>query len=84
MSADRHSRLLALTALAAVMLVLPAVAAAQSATSQPAASGGDMPGINDVVNAVDRAASNATHKDWSAPVKMAIVFAALALLPSAW
>jgi len=57
--------------------------AATQPTTAPARSG--PPTAGDLVNLIDRATSPAPGQqpsDWSAPIKMAIVFAALALLPS--
>ena len=81
--------------MAVVCLALATVAAAQpttapataSSTTQPttAPAPAGPPGVGDVVNLIDRVTSPVACEDpsgWSAPIKMAIVFAALALLPS--
>ena len=55
------------------------------ATTQPASTPAGPPAVGDVVSLIDRATSAADGEEpgeWSAPIKMAIVFAALALLPS--
>ena len=78
--------------IAAVLVAWTAPAAAQ-ATSRPAhpfstsrpTSQPAMPGFGDVLNAVDKASApgpNGQGRDWSAPVKLAVVFTVLALLPS--
>jgi flagellar biosynthetic protein FliP len=55
-------------------------AQARAPTSLPA---GTVPEIGDVLKAVDKASAGKDGKgDWSSPVKLAVVFAALALLPS--
>jgi flagellar biosynthetic protein FliP len=44
-----------------------------------------LPEVGDLLNAVEKASApqnTSTGKDWSAPVKLAVVFGALALLPS--
>jgi len=54
-------------------------------TTMPATAPSGPPTVGDVVSLIDRATSPAAGKtpgEWSAPIKMAIVFAALALLPS--
>ncbi len=52
-----------------------------SSTSQ--ALNGTVPSINDMVNVIDKATTNeAAEKDWSTPVKLAVVFGGLAILPS--
>ncbi len=59
--------------------------ATTTATTQPTTAPAGPPGVGDVVDLIDRATSPAPGEDpsdWSAPIKMAIVFAALALLPS--
>jgi len=87
---------LILLALAVVAMAQPATGEATTAGAAPAAtqpttapttapSRAGPPGVGDMVNLIDRATSPADGQepsDWSAPIKMAIVFAALALLPS--
>jgi flagellar biosynthetic protein FliP len=54
-------------------------------TTMPATAPSGPPTVGDVVSLIDRATSPEAGKtpgEWSAPIKMAIVFAALALLPS--
>lgn len=63
---------------------------AQAAEAQPSPDGAaaakspdkSVPGLGSVMDAVEKATSAKDGKDWSSPVKMAVVFAALALLPS--
>ena len=68
----------------AALLGLPASAGAQqptTAASQPAAS--SVPSIGEVLRAVNKATdAKEGGGDWSAPVKLAVVFAVLAVLPS--
>lgn len=78
----RFTTFLVIIAAAAVLLAWPIAVQAQAPATQPSSTG-EMPGIGDVVNVIDRATSRSPQKDWSSPIKMAIVFAALALLPSA-
>ena len=81
--------------LAAAMLAATASpAAAQSAgpttapaRSGPAASGpvGSLPNVGQVLDAIEKASADKDgqeQRNWSAPVKLAVVFAGLALLPS--
>ncbi len=80
MTARRSSLLAVLVVLAACAGVSPAQEAA--ATTQPANS---LPKIGQILDAIDKAsapAPGAGGKDWSGPVKLAVVFAGLALLPS--
>ena len=78
----RHLAVLAL--LSAVAYLSPG-AMAQDApaepTSQPANS---LPNVGQVVDAIDKATAPNPEggKDWSSPVKLAVVFIGLALLPS--
>lgn len=72
--------------LVAAMTVLAAMSAAAnaqpSATSQPTTMA--VPEISDVLKAVDKATAPGKDgkSDWSSPVKLAVVFTALAVLPS--
>lgn len=73
----------------AVVAMLCATAQGQAttspATTQPTTAPAGPPAVGDVVSLIDRATSPAEGQppnEWSAPIKMAIVFAALALLPS--
>jgi flagellar biosynthetic protein FliP len=66
---------------------LHAGAARAQAPPGPAAPSPALPGVGDLLNAVEKATSpqaqgGSAGKDWSAPVKLAVVFGALALLPS--
>ena len=88
----------AIAVLALTMLVLTTTAAGQtsapatmpsptpkpspSASSQPIASA--MPGIGDVIKVVDKATKPGKDgkNDWSSPIQLAVVFTALAVLPS--
>lgn len=83
--------LLALVAAAQAQVSGPATRPATTTTAttrpttMPATAPAGPPKVGDLVSLIDRATSPAGGKtpgDWSAPVKMAIVFAALALLPS--
>ncbi|MCE5326301.1 MAG: flagellar type III secretion system pore protein FliP [Planctomycetaceae bacterium] len=57
----------------------PALPAARPAASQPAA----VPSMGNVMSLVDKATSAQGGKgDWSSPVKLAVVFTGMALLPS--
>ena len=82
--ADRHATLVPTVLIVAAMSLLLAWPNAAQVQCRPVSrvSAGDMPGVGDVVNVIDRATSRSQQKDWSSPIKMAIVFAALALLPS--
>ncbi len=63
--------------LAALLLAAPA--GAQQDDEQPARPGG----VEDVFDAINRAATPPPEgPDWSSPVKIAVIFAGLALLPS--
>jgi len=65
------------------VLVVCGVAAGQDAADEAPKNGAKaVPGIGSVVDAVEKATSG-EGEDWSAPVRLAVVFAALALLPSA-
>jgi flagellar biosynthetic protein FliP len=66
---------------------LPALAPAQGPAPAPAAStqpAPQLPAMGDLINAVDKATKSSDGKasDWSNPVKLALVFTGLALLPS--
>jgi flagellar biosynthetic protein FliP len=55
------------------------------AQDRPAPSLDAMPGVGDILTAVDKATApkpGPAGRDWSAPVKLAVAFAFLALLPS--
>jgi len=46
-------------------------------------SGGSVPSIGDLAEVLEKATSEGTgHEDWSTPVKLVVVFAGLAILPS--
>jgi len=83
--------LVILTALALAVLVAPAASIAQASSDAPGQAGQaeasaerpNLPTVGELLEAVDRASTNNDQqKDWSAPVKLAVVFAGLALLPS--
>ncbi len=85
-------RLILLVGLLA-MLAAPVASFGQAAdpttTDQPTgeasvASGSNLPTVGELLEAVDRAsaAGDGQQKDWSTPVKLAVVFAGLSLLPS--
>jgi flagellar biosynthesis protein FliP len=69
---------------AIILIVLGLAAFAQSAETTPAAGTSAMPSVPDILNAIDKATTpqNASGKDWSGPIKLVVVFTALALLPS--
>jgi len=78
-------------ALAGALLVSTGVAGAQEATTRPSGEKlTSMPEVGDLLKLAGKASAPATGGaeapeeagDWSAPVKLAIVFAVLALLPS--
>ena len=55
---------------------------APSALTEPSANSG-LPGIGDLMTLVDKAtAEQSQGRDWSTPVKLVIIFAGLAILPS--
>ncbi|MBN1943961.1 MAG: EscR/YscR/HrcR family type III secretion system export apparatus protein, partial [Phycisphaerae bacterium] len=69
--------------------VAPAVAQRQGdgepgATAEPPASRTNVPGVGDVLNVIDKATQpkEDDQAGWTAPVRLAVVFAFLALLPS--
>ena len=75
-------------AIALVLALLPAEAWSQvrspPASPNPPAAKPSMPSVGDVADVIDRATSGRdAGRDWSAPVKLAVVFAALAVLPAA-
>jgi flagellar biosynthetic protein FliP len=70
---------------AALLGALPARAGAQNTgTNTPTNTPTSMPGVGDVANVVDKALGGAAAKagGWSEPVRLAIAFAGLALLPA--
>jgi len=73
-----------LAAALVICTLLPSVSLAQQGESQRApGERPNMPSVGEVLEAVDRAAINENEqKDWSTPVKLAVVFAGLAILPS--
>jgi flagellar biosynthetic protein FliP len=73
----RHS-ILKLTILAAVLLL-----AAAPASGQDADDGAVSRGVDDVLDALNKVATPPPDgPDWSSPVKIAVIFAGLAVLPS--
>jgi flagellar biosynthetic protein FliP len=90
-AAASAAALLALVAAAQAQVSGPATrpAATTTATTRPttmpATAPSGPPKVGDVVSLIDRATAPEAGKtpgEWSAPIKMAVVFAALALLPS--
>ncbi len=89
-ASSRTGSLLIIAALAAVIFASPARAqraatpAPRAAASQPTVQKVSMPGVDDVLKAVNKAtaAGNDGEREWATPIKMAVVFAVLALLPS--
>lgn len=77
-----------LTAMPVAMAWAQAAPAAPTPLTPPTPVAGpasSMPSVGDVLSAVDKATAGrpgAPAKDWSAPVKLAVAFAFLALLPS--
>jgi len=74
--------------LSAVVLALAVPAGAQTpSTSAPAAAATSMPSLSDVVNVVDQISSPGKGADkaggWTEPIRLAVAFAGLALLPAA-
>ena len=91
MTGRRDTTLLAKARALAVLLVVaaggaaaPGQDAAAGASSDAAAPGGSLPEVGQVLDAVNKATVGAdgNQEDWSAPVKLAVVFLGLALLPS--
>lgn len=84
----RAGAIIILSLLIAGLLSGPAVAQApggQSTNGEKAAGKAAMPSLSDVLTTIDKAATSETAdsgKDWSAPIKLLMVFAALAILPS--
>jgi len=57
--------------------------ARSAAASEGQAEPGQMPSVGDLINLVDKATEQTSQgDDWSTPVKLVIVFAGLAILPS--
>jgi len=80
-----------LTAFALAALAAPAASIAQASPDAPdqapqteaSSEQPNLPTISELLEAVDKASANDDQqKDWSTPVKLAVVFAGLALLPS--
>jgi flagellar biosynthetic protein FliP len=79
-----------LAAAAASLLLAPSPRAAGQDVNQPttlpaARASGQLPKIGQVIDAIEKASADKDAeegRDWSAPVKLAVVFAGLALLPS--
>jgi len=78
-------RWIAILAVLAPVWLHPDTAVAQE-TPPPTKPSPALPSLGDVLSAVEKASATqnpaAGAKDWSAPVKLAVVFGALALLPS--
>jgi flagellar biosynthetic protein FliP len=56
--------------------------AQQPAISTDPAPPAQMPSLNDLVSLVDKATEQSQGRDWSTPVKLVIIFAGLAILPT--
>jgi flagellar biosynthetic protein FliP len=91
MTAARGQAVVWLAAAAVWLLAAPATPArgqdANAPTTAPAttAPAGNLPNLGQVIDAIERASADRAGRegrDWSTPVKLAVVFAALALLPS--
>ena len=79
----------ALVVAALILAAAPAAAPAQgpAPTTAPAADkpANSLPKVGEVIDAIEKASADESGKDgrdWSQPVKLAVVFTALALLPS--
>ena len=69
--------------IALALLAPPARPAPAQETPAPEPRGSALPGVGQVLDAVEKAtAPKPGGEDWSAPVKLAVVFAFLAILPS--
>jgi flagellar biosynthetic protein FliP len=69
---------------AAVVMAAGSVCSGADAAA-PATGAPVMPGVGDVLNVIDKAttpAAGAESKNWSGPIRLVIVFTALAILPS--
>lgn len=67
------------------VIALPAAAAAGKDDGPAKPAGSSLPGVTDVLDTIDKATKPdrpGQAGDWSAPVKLVVVFAALAVLPS--
>lgn len=74
-----------LAALAAAAAAQPASPTTAPAANKPGVASGNLPKVGQVLDAIEKASAakaDGSSRDWSAPVKLAVVFAALALLPS--
>ncbi len=66
-----------------ILLAVLLLGAVSLAESESAPSNNTIPSIGDLLKVADKATTNAEEgKDWSAPIKLVIVFTGLALLPS--
>jgi flagellar biosynthetic protein FliP len=66
-----------------IFLAQAACFAQQPVASPQADQAAQMPSINDLLNLVDKATEqSAQTRDWSAPVKLVIIFGGLAILPT--
>ncbi len=83
--------LVILTAFVLAALAAPAASIAQTSPDAPDQAGQaeasserpNLPTVGELLEAVDKASANDDQqKDWSTPVKLAVVFAGLAVLPS--
>ncbi len=77
-------RAIAACALLAVLAAAPPRALGQAPTKPKTPTKNALPEIEDVLGAIEKAAADrgAEKGDWSTPVKLAVVFAVLAILPS--
>jgi flagellar biosynthetic protein FliP len=63
------------------MMALLLTGLSRAAENAPASN--QMPGVSDLMTLIDKTATTETEgKDWSTPVKLVIIFAGLAILPS--
>lgn len=67
-----------------ILFFLLTAAVASGAEGQPTGSGSNkMPSVGDLITVVDKATADTSEgRDWSTPVKLVIIFAGLAILPS--
>ena len=86
MPTKRFNIILCVTILLAAATVLaqpPVATTSHRGENAPAAPAGQLPSMSDLMTLIDKTATTETEgKDWSTPVKLVIVFAGLAILPS--
>ncbi len=75
-------RIIHLTLLAAALFVFASGATALAQEDTPKSEPVTVPKIGDLVDVVDKATADNESREWSTPVKLAIIFTGLAILPS--